>query len=171
MAQRGSLGILWGGNIKILELDHDFSELWRLNRSRKSMHVLFPCYIRGINLFLSLLVWGGSDSGSQTPLLCRSLPWPAPGTWGDLGEGFHASGLSVSGSSYQCCQLLHPSPSRASPLWPGFWYFIVLWNYLHKSLNKSEKWPLRASTLAQCSFSLPSFMPQSAESIQPLLKD
>lgn len=107
------------------------------------MHVLFPYYIRGINLFLFLLVLGGSDSGSRAPLLCRSLPWPDPGTCGDLGEGLHASGLSVSDCSYQCCQLLHPSPSCASPLWPGFWYFIVLWNYLHKILNKSEKWPPR----------------------------
>lgn len=96
--------------------------------------------------------------------------WPAPGTCGDLGEGLCASYSSVSGSSYQCCQLLHASPSRASPLWPGFWYFIVRWNYLHKILNKSEKWPLRASTLAQCSFPLPSFMPQSTVLIQPLLK-
>ena len=39
----------------------------------------------------------------------------------------------------------------------SFWYFIDRWNYLHKILNKSEKRPLRASTLAQCSFPLPSF--------------
>ena len=33
------------------------------------MHVLFPCYTRGIGLFLSLLVLGGSDSGSRASLL------------------------------------------------------------------------------------------------------